>query len=256
MIKRIKGSGIYAVNNFRSALGRSRPIPTVSGGVLTSDDEFFYRTFTASGTLTITGGTLACDIVLAGGGGAGGGGYTQSSSTWCGGGGGGGGVSNLAGAGFVEGTYTVVIGAGGTSPDRSNAFSGTGSYILNVGPFTMGGGGGDGAWVQNGKVGASGGGGSFVYGDSSGSVNGWSGTPGQGTNGASGAGGGNGGGFTNSNGTGITINGVVYGSGGVRFGSSAPANTGRGGGVTLNVGPGGFGGSGVLILKYRKGDVQ
>jgi hypothetical protein len=255
MIKRFKGSGIYAVNNFRSALGRSRPIPTVSGGTLTSDDEFFYRTFTASGTLTITGGPLLCSMTLAGGGGAGGGAYTGGGSTWCGGGGGGAGVAFFPESGLGAGTYAVVIGAGGTSPNNTNAFSGSGSYITGA-AYVMGGGGGDGAWTQNGKVGASGGGGSFVYGDSSGSVNGWAGTPGQGTSGASGAGGGNGGGFTNSNGTGITINGVVYGSGGVRFGSSAPANTGRGGGVTLNVGPGGFGGSGVLILKYRKGDVQ
>ena len=48
--------------------------PTVTGGTLTSDSTYYYRTFTASGTLSVTGLALNADILtIAGGGGSGGG---------------------------------------------------------------------------------------------------------------------------------------------------------------------------------------
>lgn len=50
---------------------------SVSGGTLTSDDAYYYRTFTGNGTLSVTG-TLKCDILIGGGGadgGSGGGSY-------------------------------------------------------------------------------------------------------------------------------------------------------------------------------------
>ena len=44
---------------------------TVSGGTLTSDDAYYYRTFTGNGTLSVTGGDLKCDILMGAGGGGG-----------------------------------------------------------------------------------------------------------------------------------------------------------------------------------------
>jgi hypothetical protein len=46
----------------------------------------------------------------------------------------------------------------------------------------------------------------------------------------------------------------MRGAGGSRFGVAGPANTGQGGGSGYGNGP--FGGSGVVIIKYRKGDAQ
>lgn len=46
--------------------------PEVSGGTLTSDATYYYRTFTANDTLTVTNGTLNFDYVVVGGGGGGG----------------------------------------------------------------------------------------------------------------------------------------------------------------------------------------
>ena len=41
---------------------------TVSGGTLFTSGGYNYRTFTAGGTLTVSGGTLACDIIVSAGG--------------------------------------------------------------------------------------------------------------------------------------------------------------------------------------------
>lgn len=46
--------------------------PEVTGGTLTSDATYYYRTFTANDTLTVTNGTLNFDYVVVGGGGGGG----------------------------------------------------------------------------------------------------------------------------------------------------------------------------------------
>lgn len=55
--------------------------PVVTGGTLTSDATYYYRVFTAGGTLSVTNGPLSCDVlIVAGGGGAstGGGGDRKS----------------------------------------------------------------------------------------------------------------------------------------------------------------------------------
>ena len=46
--------------------------PTVTGGTLTSDATYYYRTFTANGDLTVTGGSLEVEVLVIGGGGGGG----------------------------------------------------------------------------------------------------------------------------------------------------------------------------------------
>ena len=62
--------------------------PVVTGGTLTSDATYFYRTFTANGTLGITGPDLTADILVIAGGGGGGG--ADNNGPFGGGGGAGG----------------------------------------------------------------------------------------------------------------------------------------------------------------------
>ena len=85
----------------------AQKVPVVTGGTLTSDATYYYRTFSASGTLSVTVAPLTADVILVGGG-AGGGGSTgpdRFSPTTYGGGAGGSGA--LAGAGSVtlSGSY-------------------------------------------------------------------------------------------------------------------------------------------------------
>jgi hypothetical protein len=55
--------------------GGSGVLPRVSGGTLTSDSTYYYRTFTSSGTLSITNGRLEVSALGVGGGAGGGWGY-------------------------------------------------------------------------------------------------------------------------------------------------------------------------------------
>jgi len=45
---------------------------TITGGTLTSDATYNYRTFTSTGNLVISGGSLTADILVIAGGGGGG----------------------------------------------------------------------------------------------------------------------------------------------------------------------------------------
>ena len=64
----------------------------VTGGTLTSDETYNYRTFTSNGNLVVTGGTLICDYSLVAGGGTGGssqrGSVKAETASYAGGGGG------------------------------------------------------------------------------------------------------------------------------------------------------------------------
>lgn len=53
-------------------IASSKPAkPTVTGGTLTSDATYYYRTFTSSGTLTVSNANLAVTYLVVGGGGGG-----------------------------------------------------------------------------------------------------------------------------------------------------------------------------------------
>ena len=78
------------------------PKSVVTGGTLASDSTYYYRTFTANGTLAVSGVALACDYLVVAGGGHGG----------ASGGGGGGGVRD-ASTTLAIASYSVVVGAGG-----------------------------------------------------------------------------------------------------------------------------------------------
>ena len=57
------GNIVTAIN------GTPQPPKLVTGGTLTSDATYYYRTFTSNGTLAISGiGTLSCDLLIIAGG--------------------------------------------------------------------------------------------------------------------------------------------------------------------------------------------
>ena len=52
------------------------PKSVVTGGTLTSDATYYYRTFTGNGTLIVSASALTCDVLIGAGGGSGGGNAT------------------------------------------------------------------------------------------------------------------------------------------------------------------------------------
>jgi hypothetical protein len=134
------------------------PKPVVTGGTLTSDATYYYRTFTASGTLGISGGTLNFDYAVVGGGGGGGGAsyfagcFADNASQGAGGGAGG----VLTGSTSGSSNVTVTVGAG-AAQTCSSSLDGNDSTL---GAFTAikGGRGGE-VTAPVGTYGSSGGGG-------------------------------------------------------------------------------------------------
>ena len=89
--------------------------PVLSGGTLTSDSTYYYRTFIGNGSLVISNSPAILDIVTIGGGAGGARPYA---------GGGGSGGATLYTSKFVNtGTSSVTVGAGGSGG------SGNGSYV-------------------------------------------------------------------------------------------------------------------------------
>jgi hypothetical protein len=262
------------------------PKPVLTGGTLTSDATYFYRTFTANGTLGVTNGTINCDILIVAGG---------ASGSRDGGAGGAGGFLPKTSQSLAAANYSVVIGQGGASVSVGNVRgnSGTDSSINSL-VATGGGGGGDdqSTTIETGLSGGSGGGGGTP--NTAGTAAGGAGntpstSPSQGNNGGLGrilipsynvgGGGGGAGGVGGDAGTSPTSPGargasvttsdygtasVTYCGGGLGAGDRASNNT-----LTANTGFGGdagfwngsssqpstAGASGVVIVKYLKADV-
>ena len=127
-----------------------------TGGIITSDANYYYHTFLASGTFTPTQ-SLSCDVLVIAGGGSGGQVYS--------GGGGAGGLAQQTGRSVTATGYTVTIGAGGAgvaAGTNANGNNGSNSVFDTI---TANGGGGGAGWVSNtgtnGLSGGSGGGGSM-----------------------------------------------------------------------------------------------
>jgi hypothetical protein len=151
------------------------PLPVVTGGTLTSDATYYYRTFTTNGTLAVSDAPLTVDLLIVAGGGGGGGFYVGYGAIGYGGGGAGG-VLNPTSENVTAGSYAVVIGAGGPP-----AISGNGSNTTCFGYTSIGGGraaGFDfgGNAYTSGNGGSGGGGHPYI-------PTGGSGTAGQGNNG-------------------------------------------------------------------------
>jgi hypothetical protein len=275
-----------AARAFKGSGGASGP--TVTGGTAVVSGAYTIRTFTASDTLSITGGSITADIlVIAGGGGGGNGG-----ANYCGGGGAGGLLQPTSVV--LTGILPIVIGGGGglNSQGSNTTFS---TYTA------VGGGTGANSYYATGGAGGSGGGGGPTNGAGGartvdqGNIGGVASSANAGGS-DSGAGGGGGaggagydrqspGGFRNSpggagEGLQLSISGTAtwYAAGGVGAGfyygdrgngigggtsgynypqfqniqidPTGSANTGSGGGGKGWAQGGGSGGSGVVIIKY------
>jgi hypothetical protein len=268
--------------------------PVASGGILTSDSTYYYRTFTGTGALSISNQPITADYLLvAGGGGSGFGNGT-------GGGGAGGYLSgNMQ---LATSSYSIVVGSGGAGTQTQSVKGGNGINSTALGLTSIGGGGcgSEGFQSGNGAVGGSGGGG--VRGGS-----GAAGTSGQGNSGGSNVndgapyysgGGGGGAGAAGTNGSNNTlgvggnglqwVNGTYYAGGGggapysngdglpsggagglgggaqggtnpsdgrARNGSSNTGGGGSGSGLATQTYINGNGGSGVFIIRYTKSQV-
>jgi hypothetical protein len=120
-----------------------------TGGTVTSDSQYYYHTFAASGTFTPTQSISADVLVVAGGGGGG----TSATS----GGGGAGGLVAYSSQSLTAIAYTCTIGSGGASGASPGGTTGSNSQFGSL--TASAGGGGGGTTNQVGKAGGSGGGG-------------------------------------------------------------------------------------------------
>ena len=83
-------------------------LSTVTGGTLSTDATYNYRTFTSTNNLVVSNATLSADILVIAGGGSGGDGGMN-------GGGGAGGLLGFTSQSLTAGTYTCTVGGGGPS---------------------------------------------------------------------------------------------------------------------------------------------
>ena len=203
------------------------PLPLVSGGSLSSDATYYYRVFTSSGTLGVSGGSVTFDTLVVAGGGPGG---ANLNSYYPTGGGGAGGVL-YTGSRTYSSNQTVTIGAAGNTQAYDTGDQATNGGASSLAALSAVGGGY--GWHGQGSGGPTSGG-SGGGGPSSGAA----GTSGQGNAGGGGAGigtaSGGGGGFAAA---GTAGNSSIGGSGG--NGTSAYSAWGVG-----NIAGGGYG------LKY------
>ena len=222
-----------------TATGTPGAAPTVTGGTITTPgDGYKYHTFTSSGTLAISGGSLTCDVLVVGGGGGGG----KA-------GGGGGGVLHQTNQSISQGTYAVTV-AGQVNASTNNTASSIAALFV-----ATGGQGGVSNWVTGATSGyptSS----SAATGNAGGAASESCTSPYDGYLGGGGGGAGGVGGNAyptciegSGGGAGIAVWGTTYGAGGGGVdqspGTNAPANVGRGGTGTASKG-----GSGIVIVRY------
>lgn len=237
--------------------------PTVSGGSLTSDATYYYRTFTGSSSISTDGPITADVLVVAGGGGAGGGGSRRYFSGTTGGCGGAGGTRTVS-VTIPAGSTAITVGGGGSGSTYTGTTSNGGDSGISGLVNNSGGGRGATSGIVSGSSGGSGGGGFYDgYYKGPSSFGGSSGISGQGNSGASGTAGGAGGGGAASAGSSTTggaatsIFGYTVGAGGSGNNQvSGASNTGNGGGTASTNGTtGGNGGSGLVVVRYTRSQV-
>jgi len=145
---KVSGTTNYGVASDASAASNSItptvPKPTVTGGTLTSDATYYYRAFTSSGNLTVSGASLTADVLIVAGGANGGGGiYNQNACgfrLWIiGSGGGAGGLISASSSTITPSTLTVTVGAGGGGTGSNSSVTG---YTTALGGGTGSGSGG------------------------------------------------------------------------------------------------------------------
>lgn len=212
-------------------------LPTVSGGTLTSDSTYYYRTFTGNGTLTVTDSPIAIGALIVGGGGGG----ATYGAYLTGYGGGSGGVQDVSST-LSTGSYDIVIGGGGStnSPGGSTTFH---TYTSTGGTHEKA------AGTPGGGTGGQPVGDAYVTAGSGTASTSVSGYPVSGTTG----GGGGGARYGGSGGSGAG-SGIGSGGRGGDFNSSGAAGSGYGaggGGQGQATGPN-VGSGGIVIVKYLK----
>jgi hypothetical protein len=194
----------------------SLAVSTVSGGTLTSDSTYYYRTFSSNGNLVVSELNISgVDILAYAGGGAGG-------EQHGGGGGGAGGYVYSPNQTLSIGTYPVVVGSGGGEGTRSNGSNSRFGSLAEA----IGGGAGAAEGQSDSiraRVGGSGGGGGGTFPSSY--MTGAAGTSGQG----------------NAGGSGVQTSTYGGGAGGGGAGSAGANNFGQGDEASR----GGNGGSGL-----------
>ena len=135
-------------------------VPVVTGGTLSSDSTYYYRTFTGSGNFVLDNKSGYFDIFSLGGGGSG-----------VEGGGGSGAIIYYSNKLLSVGTYSVEVGGGGTG-NEGTPINGSNSRFGSLQAAYGGGrGGGTTAGLNNGAAGGSGGGGRRDGGGSGGASN-------------------------------------------------------------------------------------
>jgi hypothetical protein len=244
----------------------------VSGGTITSDSTYWYHTFLASDTLSVTQSSLdSCEMLLVGGGGSG-----SAINSYLSAGGGGAGITLHSGS-LNIGSYAVTIGAGGASGAQSSRYgyetpagqNGTNTTVGSIatGHFGNGSTGTNYANVVGGTAGINsigvihtsngGRGGAGAGADASGNTPGigenfsvWAAATTTGDSGYYAGGGG-------AAGTDGALGGGGYSTynGGYNSAQPGDANTGGGGGAVGQVfyqGISGAGGSGIAIIRYPK----
>jgi uncharacterized delta-60 repeat protein len=237
-------------------------VPVVTGGTLTSDATYYYRTFTSNGNLIVENRSISIDyFAIAGGGGGGAANWQQTSfKSYTGfpSGGGAAGTKSFSSETFSIGDYPIVIGAGGAgveSGGTSVGGTGSSSSIASVVSVAGGGRGGD----AFGEGAPSNGGSNAEY----------SGALASGSNSGGGAGaGGSASGTTG--GVAYSAFDVNYGAGGngettyflsesfsppAVAGPSGAANSGSGGGGSSGDASSGAGGSGRVVVRYLRSAV-
>jgi Putative Ig domain len=186
-------------------------VPTITGGTLTSDSTYYYRTFTGNSSLIVSNANINLDILSIGGGGGGGRPYA--------GGGGSGGATLYTSKLVNSGTSLITVGGGGPGANVDGAFGGGSNSNGTFSQF---------ASLISGSGG--GGGGNYGTGSETGS------TPGDGGSG------GGGGGELNPQKRGLT-NQASSGSGYVSYGNNG--GYGSTGAIYRGGGGGGLGGVGI-----------
>jgi hypothetical protein len=218
--------------------------PVISGGTLTSDSTYYYRTFTANGTLTVENRSVPIDYFAIAGGGQGGAGfsvflYSDEFNDYFdnkSGGGGAAGIKAFFSSNLTVGNHSIVIGAGGGGAGSNSSIGSIVTVTAGNPGFAAGGPGGSNADFSGAAGdGSTGGGGAGTNGNASG-INGGAAFSAFGTNY----------GLGGSSRSSVLTAGGSIGSSGV----FAPENSGSGGGGGLGGGSGGFGGSGIVIIRY------
>ena len=250
------------------AIGANTALPLiVTGGTLTSDSTYYYRTFKSTDSLVVSNASLQCEYLIVGSGG--GGAY--------GGCGGSGGIAFNEVGTILANTYTVTVGAGGAWAGNGNTSS-FNSQVADGGPvgssitFGTGAAGGPGAGSSGsaaiGQFGGQGGLGKSYSSWASATSTGRDGRYAGGGGGGSyrvnysapgGTGGGGAGGWSLDDGTSNDFFAPSDGSGRTFFGDAYPNTGGCGGGGGSSLAysqqtvsfPGG-GGSGIVIIRYLK----